>query len=225
MKRNPDMSPLVSFVMLLILTLHNMISLVLNFDSLLAQNHEKKDILLGNEWLELNEIAVRLIVMVTFLLQLRLLQLIWSARKGDRNQKGLWIAEKKVLYVIFPLYAAGLLIAFLVHQNNTLQGNMVPSPSFSNYQKHLLWKELKSYFGLVLDGFLLPQILLNIFWNSKGNALCCSFYFGTSLVRLLPHAYDDLYKDLMYVVGSSFYEEEIEGIEEYEKVPSVIEEA
>ncbi|KAF3434420.1 hypothetical protein FNV43_RR25523 [Rhamnella rubrinervis] len=34
---------------------------------------------------------------------------------------------------------------------------------------------LKSYAGLVLDGFLLPQIVLSIFRNSRENALSCSF--------------------------------------------------
>ncbi|KAJ1376562.1 hypothetical protein SESBI_49809 [Sesbania bispinosa] len=197
-KRNPDVLPLISFIMLLILTLGNMIPLVLNFEALFTQNPDKKNSLLGNEWLEVNEIAVRVIVMVAFLLQLRLLQITWSARKADRNQKGLWIAEKKVLYVVFPLYAIGFLIALLVHLNH----------SISDYQQHSFWEDLKSYSGLVLDGFLLPQILFNLFWNSKGNALSCSFYIGTSLVRLLPHAYD-LYEAHVYVDVSSFYEDEI----------------
>ncbi|XP_020239500.1 uncharacterized protein LOC109818444 [Cajanus cajan] len=205
-KRNPDMLPLISFFMLLILTLGNMVPLVLNFEALFAQNRDKKNILLGNEWLEVNEIAVRLIVMVAFLLQLRLLQLTWSARKADTKQKGLWIAEKKVLYVIFPLYAAGFLVSFLVHQNNTVHGDVMSSSNFS--QQHSFWEDLKSYSGLVLDGFLLPQILLNLLWNSKGNALSFSFYFGISLVRLIPHAYD-LFEALVYVDGSSLYEDEI----------------
>lgn len=205
-KRNPDMLPLISFVMLLILTLGNMVPLVLNFEALFAQNHDKENILLGNEWLEVNEIAVRLIVMAAFLLQLRLLQLTWSSRKADSKQKNLWIAEKKVLYVIFSLYAVGFLIAFLVHQNNTLHGDVVSSASFSHH--HSFWEDLKSYSGLVLDGFLLPQILLNVFMNSKGNALSCSFYFGISLVRLIPHAYD-LFEALVYVDSSSLYEDEI----------------
>ncbi|RDX99082.1 hypothetical protein CR513_17914, partial [Mucuna pruriens] len=203
-KRNPDILPLISFVMLLILTLGNMVPLVLNFETLFAQNHDKKSILLGNEWLEVNEIAVRLVVMVAFLLQLRLLQLTWSARKADTKQKDIWIAETKVLYVILTLYAAGFLIALLVHQN--LHGDAVSSSSLS--QEHSFWEDLKSYSGLALDGFLLPQILLNLFWNSKGNALSCSFYFGISLVRLIPHAYD-LFEALVYVDVSSLYEDEI----------------
>ncbi|KOM24753.1 hypothetical protein LR48_Vigan2495s000100 [Vigna angularis] len=205
-KRNPDMVSSISFVMLLILTLGNMVPLVLNFEALFAQNHDNKSILLGNELLEVKEISVRLIVMVGFLLQLRLLQLIWSARKNDTKQMELWIAEKRVFYVIFTLHAAGFLIAFLVHQNNTLHGDVVSSSSLSQLQS--FWENLKSYTGLVLDGFLLPQILLNLLRNSKGNALSCSFYYGISLVKVIPHAYD-LFEALVYVDGSSLYEDEI----------------
>jgi len=205
-KRNPDMVSSISFVMLLILTLGNMVPLVLNFEALFAQNHDKKSILFGNELLEVKEISVRLIVMVGFLLQLRLLQLIWSARKDDTKQMDTWIAEKRVFYGMFTLHAAGLLIAFLVHQNNILHGDVVSSSGLSQLQS--FWENLKSYSGLVLDGFLLPQILLNLFRNSKGNALCCSFYYGISLVRVIPHAYD-LFEALVYVDGSSLYEDEI----------------
>ncbi|KAL9276370.1 hypothetical protein ACSQ67_026087 [Phaseolus vulgaris] len=145
-----------------------------------------------SEMLEVKEIFVRLIVMVGFLLQIRLLQLIWSSRKDDTKQMDLWMAEKKVFYVIFTLHAAGLLITFLVHQNNTFHGDVVSSSGLS--QLHTFWENLKSYSGLVLDGFLLPQILLNLFRNSKGNALSCAY---------------DLFEALVYVDGSSLYEDKI----------------
>lgn len=48
-----------------------------------------------------------------------------------------------------------------------------------------------------MDGFLLPQIMFNLFSNRKENALSCLFYFGTSFVRVLPHAYD-LYRAHTY---------------------------
>ena len=32
--------------------------------------------------------------------------------------------------------------------------------------------------------------MFNLFSNMKDNALSCWFYFGTSFVRMLPHAYD-----------------------------------
>lgn len=54
-----------------------------------------------------------------------------------------------------------------------------------------------AYAGLVLDGFLFPQILLNMVCKSKEKALSASFYMGTTFVRVLPHAYD------LYRTGST----------------------
>ncbi|TKY66533.1 hypothetical protein E2542_SST09409 [Spatholobus suberectus] len=224
-KRNPDMLPLISFVMLLILTLGNMVPLVLNFEALFARNHDKKSILLGNEWLEVNEIAVRLIVMVAFLLQLRLLQLTWSARKADTKQKDLWIAEKKVLYVILPLYAAGFLIALLVHQNNTLHGDVVSSSSIS--QQHSFWEDLKSY-SVWLECFPMHMISLRLLYID-GSSLYedeIADYYSTAWDIIIPLL------SLMFAVivhlqqrfgGCSFLSWRIKGIEEYEKVPVVTE--
>lgn len=153
--------------------------------------------------------------MVAFLLQFRLLQLTWSTKQGDGSQKDLWISEKRVLYVSLPLYIAGGLIAWVVYQsrntyrrpfiiNRHTRSNLWPS-----YQQHSLWGDLKSYVGLVLDGFLLPQILFNLFFDSTEKALAASFYIGTTVVRLLPHAYDlyrahssAWYLDLSYIYAN-----------------------
>ena len=73
-KRHPNVLPLLSLVMMAMLTLGYMIPLVLNFEALIAQNPNNKNFVFGNVvWLEVNEIAVRLITMVAFLLQFRLL--------------------------------------------------------------------------------------------------------------------------------------------------------
>ncbi|KAF2297716.1 hypothetical protein GH714_002424 [Hevea brasiliensis] len=53
------------------------------------------------------------------------------------------------------------------------------------------------------------EIMFNVFLNSKENTLACTFYVGTTIVRLLPHAYD-LYRahsstwslDLSYIYGN-----------------------
>lgn len=175
-KRNPDLLPFISLMMMSILTLGHMIPLVLNFEALLAQNPNNKNFVFGNVgWLEVNEIAVRIITMVAFLLQFRLLQLTWSSRNADESKKGLWVAERKSAYVTLPLYAAGLLIAVMLLK----------------LKNGSTWENVKSYGGFVLDGFLLPQIVMNLFSNIREiNVLSCSFYFGTTFVRLLPHAYD-----------------------------------
>ncbi|KAK7401829.1 hypothetical protein VNO78_13625 [Psophocarpus tetragonolobus] len=204
-KRQPNVLPLISLVMMTMLTLGYMIPLVLNFEALLAQNPNNKNYVFGNVgWLEVNEIAIRLITMVAFLLQFRLLQITWSSRKIDESNKGLWIAERKAAYVTLPLYASGLLIALLLKLKRDGDEVLVITPL--NHH-HSSWENLKSYGGLVLDGFLLPQIILNLFSNMGDNVLSCSFYFGTTFVRLLPHAYD-LYRTNTFArvdSGSYFY--------------------
>ncbi|KAF5742275.1 hypothetical protein HS088_TW09G00319 [Tripterygium wilfordii] len=205
-KKHPDVLPFISVVMLLILTLGYMIPLLLNFEALFLANPNRQNVFLrGGGWLEVNEIIVRVVTMIAFLLQFRLLQLTWSARQSNDGQKGLWNYDKKVLYVSLPLYMLGGLVALVIyyinnsHQSPILQRHDAISPQRNMYriyyqrhlhQQHSLWDGLKSYGGLVLDSFLLPQILLNLFLDSREMALAASFYTGTTLVRLLPHAYD-----------------------------------
>lgn len=199
-KKHPEVLPFMSVVMLIILTLRYTIPLLLNFEALFKANHNQQNLFLGSGgWLEANEIIVRVVTMIAFLLQFRLLQLTWSARQGNGNQNETWISEKKVLYATLPLYIAGGLIAWVVYQSrNSYHGPYIvhrhirprhPHRARLNWQ-HSLWGDLKSYGGLILDGFLLPQILFNMFLSSTEKAMTAPFYIGTTIVRLLPHAYD-----------------------------------
>ncbi|KAJ9136167.1 hypothetical protein P3X46_033271 [Hevea brasiliensis] len=209
-KKHPDVLPFISFVMLMVLTLGYMIPLLLNFEALFMANHNRQNVFLeSGGWLEVNEVIVRVVTMVAFLLQFRLLQLSWSARQSDGSHKSLWLAEKKVLYLALPLFVGGGLIAWYVHQWKNSYRSPYLQPRRMGYQRHYHWRDLKSYAGLILDGFLLPQIMFNVFLNSKENTLACTFYVGTTIVRLLPHAYD-LYRahsstwslDLSYIYGN-----------------------
>ncbi|KDP45930.1 hypothetical protein JCGZ_11833 [Jatropha curcas] len=196
MKKNPSVFPYISLVMLAVLTLGRTIPLMLNFEVLFLSKQNTQRLLLGG-WLEMHEVIVRGVTMVAFLLQFRLLQLVWSARLADKNQKASWIAEKKALYVSLPLYIAGGLIAlFLNWKINNKFNDGMGSTSFYGHQ-HSVLVDLRSYAGLVLDCFLFPQIIFNIFLNSREKALSSFFYMGTTLVRLIPHAYD-LYREHYY---------------------------
>uniref|UniRef100_A0A2P2IPB0 RING-type E3 ubiquitin transferase n=1 Tax=Rhizophora mucronata TaxID=61149 RepID=A0A2P2IPB0_RHIMU len=189
-RRHPSVFSFISLLMLVILTLGHMIPLVLNFEALFMSKHDRwTSLYRSGGWLEVNEVIVRALTMVAFLLQCRLLMLVWSKRFTGENQKASWAAEKKTLYVSLPLYIAGGLIALYVNWRNGKPGDAMHSTSI-NSQQLPVWEGLRSYAGLVLDGFLFPQILLNIFQNSKENALSRLFYMGNTLVRLLPHAYD-----------------------------------
>ncbi|XP_062162410.1 uncharacterized protein LOC133869436 [Alnus glutinosa] len=218
MKKQPHVHPFISIVMLIVLTLGHMIPLLLNFEALFVANSNQTNVFLGSGgWLEVNEVIVRVVTMIAFLLQLRLLQLTWSGRQGNERQKELWVSERKVLYVTLPMYIAGGLIAWFVHQwKNSYQRPLGPflQPHRNRYplralQRHSFWEDIKAYAGLLLDGFLLPQISFNLFFNSGEKALASSFYIGTTSIRLLPHAYDlyrahssTWYLDLSYIYAN-----------------------
>ena len=185
-KRHPDVLPSISLVMLSILTLGHMIPLMLNFEALFLRNPSKNMLIETGGWIETNEVIVREVGMADFLLQFRLLQKTWAARKSK------WISEKKVLFVALPLYAVGALVAVIAcwrkwHNKSDV---VMLSTSSTSYKPASIWGDLKSYAGLVLDGFLLPQILLNMFQSSRVSILSHSFYIGNTFVRLLPRVYD-----------------------------------
>ncbi|KAI3457462.1 hypothetical protein Pfo_014125 [Paulownia fortunei] len=182
-KRNPEVLPCISLVMLLILSLGHMIPLVLNFEALLLGNRKKPATVNSGGWLEANEVTVRVVTMVAFLLQVRLLQLVWTAKQTEVSEKGFWSGDKKAALVSLSMYLSGELLALLVNWTRKRHGHQ-------DYQKHSLWGDLRSYTSLILDGFLLPQILSNTFRGSSEKALAHSFYIGISMVRLVPHAYD-----------------------------------
>ncbi|KAK0602741.1 hypothetical protein LWI29_036589 [Acer saccharum] len=124
---------------------------------------------------------------VTFVLQFHLLKLSWSSRLAfHKSQKASLIVEKKAWYVCLPLYLTGFLISEFVNlgQKNKDVGIAMQSLRLLNIQQHSLWG------GLIMDGFLFPQILLNILRNSTEKALSPLFYIGYTLSQVVPHAYD-----------------------------------
>ncbi|XP_057497476.1 uncharacterized protein LOC130782228 [Actinidia eriantha] len=202
-KKYPDVLPFISIVMLAVLTLAHMIPLVLNFEAMYLANRNRQNVFLGSGgWLEINEVLVRVITMIAFLLQFRLLQQTWCARVGNGNEEksNLWISDKKVFFATLPLYIGSGLIAWFVHQLKYSHKSPLLHLRRFGYQQQSFWGDFKSLAGLILDGFLLPQIVFNIFCNSREKALAPSFYVGTTVVRLLPHAYD-LYR----AHGSTWY--------------------
>ncbi|WCJ20706.1 hypothetical protein M5689_002922 [Euphorbia peplus] len=198
-RKRRNVIPFISIVMLVVLALGQMIPLVLNFEALF-QNSRSFLGRSGNP-LEVNEVIVRVLTMVAFLLQVRLLQVVSSARLADPNQKAAWIAETKTLCVSLPLCIVGGLIALSINwKKYQFGGQDRMNISYMDSKSHSLWMDLRSYAGLILDCFLVPQIILNIFHNSRQNVLSCLFYTGTTFVRVLPHIYD-LFRAHFYVDG------------------------
>ncbi|KAK9048434.1 hypothetical protein SSX86_032602 [Deinandra increscens subsp. villosa] len=190
LKRRPEMVNFISVLMMLILTLGHMVPLVLNFEAIFSHARNQQNVPVGsNGLLEANEVIVRIATMLAFILQFRLLQLTWYAKKNR------WIHEIRTLVICLPTYIIGGLAMLLMNQKND---NDTVLSQLSSQSQRSTWADLRSYAGLTLDGFLFPQLILNIFQFSKGNALSLSFYIGTTFVRLLPHAYD-LYRGQRYI--------------------------
>ncbi|XP_047949195.1 uncharacterized protein LOC125195033 [Salvia hispanica] len=175
LKKNPEAPSSISLVMLVVLSVGHMIPLVLNFEAVFLGSRDKKTVELGSGGrLEANEVAVRVITMVALLLQLRLFQLVWTVKQSS------WSEEKKAGFGSLLLYILGGLLTLMINwMRKTYIG-----------WRYSVWGDLRSYAGLILDGFLVPQILLNVVRGSAERALSRSFYIGTSAVRLVPHAYN-----------------------------------
>ncbi|XP_006646201.2 uncharacterized protein LOC102719919 [Oryza brachyantha] len=203
-KKNPGALPATSITMLAVLALGYMIPLVLNFEAMFVDdgggrsNKHFVQLASGGRSLELNELALRASTMVAFVLQLRLLQLSWSARSttalpnGSRDEQ--WTAERSTLWICLPLYIAGALLIWIPHIGDG--HNQEPMPqiklAIDATPPALLSDDLVSYAGLIMDGFLLPQIVSNAFSGSMANAISPWFYVGGTAIRAAPHVYDGL---------------------------------
>ncbi|XP_062090431.1 uncharacterized protein LOC133796787 [Humulus lupulus] len=196
LRKNPDVVPFVSLTMLLTLTSAYTIPLMLDLKSIFTTSLNTQNALLGiGGWLEAKQITEGVIKVALFLFQARLLQLTWLARRssgGDSN--GLQMAEKEAMFVTLPVYAGWAFLSIFFTWRKRKHDFVMPSSAFlTSYKEHPIWDTMKSCADILLDGFLLPQILLNLFRDSREVSLAYSYYIGTTLVRILPHAYG-LYK-------------------------------
>ncbi|ERM98237.1 uncharacterized protein LOC18426238 [Amborella trichopoda] len=199
-KKHPDVLPFASVLVLTVLTLGHMIPLVLNFEAFFLNPNRQNVLNWRGGWLEVNEVVVRLITMVAFLLQFRLLQVTWSAKSSAGLGNSPWIYEKKAAFVSMGLYLVGGLVSCFFHWKAS--STQVVGPRWRMTIHRSIWEDLRSYSGLVLDGFLLPQVILNFIWDTKERALSPWFFIGTTLVRCFPHVYD-AYRAVRYVYQSS----------------------
>uniref|UniRef100_A0A8I6X7K8 RING-type E3 ubiquitin transferase n=1 Tax=Hordeum vulgare subsp. vulgare TaxID=112509 RepID=A0A8I6X7K8_HORVV len=186
-KRNPDVAPATSVTMIAVLTMGYLAPLVLNSEALFASRRSQYyEMHSTGRWPEMKEVMMRAPTLIAFLLQLRLLQLAWSGRRASA------MSERTVLWICLPLYALGGVLAAVVHvikarasvRGGPLAMNMGRWPA-------MVWQDLVSYAGLILDGFLLPQVILNASLGaSRARAISPWFYMGGTVLRLMPHVYD-----------------------------------
>ncbi|KAF7033490.1 hypothetical protein CFC21_044578 [Triticum aestivum] len=180
-KRNPEVAPATSITMLAVLTMGFLAPLVLNSEALFASRRSQYyELHPASRRIEMNEVMMRAPTLIAFVLQLRLLQLAWSGRRTSI------MSERTVLWICLPLYALGGVVAGAASVINS-----GASTIGMGAWRVTIWQDLVSYAGLILDGFLLPQVILNAsLGGSRARAISPWFYMGGTMLRLMPHVYD-----------------------------------
>jgi hypothetical protein len=152
---------------------------------------------------------LRVPILIAFVLQLRLLQLTWSSRWKSADQMMLSpVSERIVLQICLPLYLLGAILAAIIHVINVRAAREDPLVVHIGREPATIWEDLVSYAGLILDGFLLPQVILNAsLVGSRVRALSTWFYIGCTMNRAMPHVYD--------IVRGQIYEQSINPSDVY----------
>jgi hypothetical protein len=194
--RRPEKAPAMSITMLAVLAMGQLAPLVLSFEVLfLSRRSQYLTYSTEGRWLELNQAMMRVPGLIAFLLHLRLLQLASFSRlrSPDTATPSTAASERIVLQVCMPLYLLGGVLATIFHVINAraaaASGGTLAI--HTSGEPATLWDDLVSYAGLILDGFLLPQIILNASMSgSIARAISPWFYMGGTMLRVVPHVYD-----------------------------------
>ncbi|KAF8676320.1 hypothetical protein HU200_047198 [Digitaria exilis] len=182
-KRHPEALSATSITMLVVLALGNAIPLVLSLQDMYRDSLKRyfAKLMTGGAP-GLNEFMQRVTTLLALVLQLRLLQLALSRGLADQaagksedssSSSSSADAERSTLWICLPLYALGAVAVCIAYLFDGRIG-------------------IAAYAGLVLDGFLLPQVVWNAAAGSSPavRALSPWFYAGGAAIRAAPHAYD-----------------------------------
>lgn len=200
---NLDSVPFISLVMLGVQALGYSLPLITGaeaiFKRMASESYENPSYdLEKNQWIYVIDYTVKLLVLVSFSLTLRLCQKVWKSRIKLLTRAPLEPhrvpSDKRVLFVTLSIHVIGYIIALIIHSLKTSQRPFRTErflDSTGNSQMLREWEtELEEYLGLVQDFFLLPQILGNLIWQIHCRPLGKIYFIGITMVRVLPHVYD-----------------------------------
>ncbi|CAI9267479.1 unnamed protein product [Lactuca saligna] len=177
-KENANVVPFVSLVMLSVQAVGYGIPLVTGAEALFkkTESYEKSSVLEKSQMVRVIDYTVKILVLVSFSLTLRLYQKVWRARirlqTRAPHEPARVPSDRRVLIVTGLVHVLGFVCVLVVH----------------NLQQWLA--ELEEYVGLVQDFFLLPQVIGNLIWQIDCKPLRKSYFIGLTVIRLLPHVYD-----------------------------------
>ncbi|KAL3005184.1 hypothetical protein AAZX31_08G205900 [Glycine max] len=216
-QKNVDSLPYISLVVLGVQALGYSIPLVTGAEALFKKMvSESYDVssseLESSEWLHVIDYTVKLLLIVSLLVTLRLFQKVWKSRIRLQKLTSLEPhgvpSDKLVFLCTFTIHVIGYVIVLIIHGTKTSQKALIAKTYLvDGGNSHSLpgWEtELEEYVGLVEDFFLLPQIIGNLIWHINCKPLRKLYFIGITLVRLLPHIYDYIRAP---VSNPYFYEE------------------
>ncbi|KAI4355697.1 hypothetical protein L6164_004445 [Bauhinia variegata] len=204
-KHNVDSLPYISLVMLGVQALGYSIPLVTDaealFKRLASESYDvTSDDMENSQWLHYIDYTVKLLLIVSLLLTLRLCQKVWKSRirllKRTPLEPHRVPGDKRVFIFTFTIHLIGYLIVLIIHgihsSQKSLRGKTYLIDGENSHALSDWAMELKEYVGLVQDFFLFPQIIGNFIWQIDCKPLRKLYFIGITLVRLLPHIYDYL---------------------------------
>ncbi|KAG1335526.1 hypothetical protein COCNU_03G016450 [Cocos nucifera] len=199
---NTSPTPFISLVMLGVQALGYIIPLVTGAEALFARLAAEDETpsyeFEKNQWFQIMDYLVKILVLSAFLLTVRLGQKVWKSRIRLLSRTPLEPRrvpnDKRVLLFTSGIHVVGFLVILVVHYINASRRPIHQDTyvdSRGNSHKLREWGiQLEEYIGLVQDFFLLPQIIGNLLWQINCKPLRKAYYIGITAVRLLPHVYD-----------------------------------
>lgn len=199
MKHDSDSVSFISLVMLGVQALGYSIPLITGAEALFKRKaHESYEMtsydLQKNQWFYIIDYAVKLLVLMAFLLTLRLFQKVWKSRIRLLTRTPLEAhrvpSDRRILLTTLIIHVSGFIIVLIVHSVKTSQRPLPTSERYLNSMGSGWETELEEYIGLVQDFFLLPQVIGNFIWQIDCKPLRKLYFIGITMIRLLPHVYD-----------------------------------
>ncbi|KAF5808091.1 hypothetical protein HanRHA438_Chr04g0153041 [Helianthus annuus] len=209
-KENSDSTPYISIVMLAVQAIGYGIPLVTGAEAIFkkSKSYDDSSVLEKSQMIQVIDYTVKILLLVSFSLIVRLYQKVWRARVRLLTRAPLEPnrvpSDRRVLFVTVVVHVLGFVCVLVVHK----------------VQPWLV--ELEEYAGLVQDFFLLPQVIGNLVWQIGCIPLRKSYFIGLTVIQLLPHVYDYIRSPIPNPYFSEEYEFVDPRLDFYSKVGDVL---
>eukprot|EP01018_Ginkgo_biloba_P002570 Gb_33729 [translate_table: standard] len=188
-RRYRDATPYISLVMLGVQAVGYSIHLITGTETLFAGSKLDTNDSVIKEGIGQHTVGymIKVLLLISFLLTIRLGQKIWKSRVRLLIQRPLerWTVPSDKLVFVFCvcMYATGLMIVSNIYI--IARGNQtIWPPKWAGSVDGF-----KIYAGVIQDLFLLPQLVVSLHWQVEGKPLRKLYYVGITVLNVLPHVY------------------------------------